>query len=578
MNTKLKFESLFVYSENRKKFFYTGFSDGVNIIHGRNTSGKSTLFQSIIFAMGINDGRTYLTDVLEEEVIFRLDCLLEKNGKTGKVIFVRDGDTLYIKTGKCPVDRFNGISSDNSGEHIKLKEYINDLFEFSLNLQSKEDYKSAPIEAMWLPYYISQMGGWIYLRKSFSSLDFFRNFKEDYLDYYLGIDQFINRKEKQRLQSLLKVKQEEILFIEKYEKGNEDFQSSQLSDEQFMLVSNEYLDGYIKRADSLKEMENKYVLKCNDLKYLEQRLSVLNKVSKNHKKQSPVNGNCPTCAQRLPFNIPQSYEYFQDENDTDKELSKIKEKIKVAQAEVNSLANKIPDHRSLIAKNYVVLNRHFKNEVTYESWLKSKATVQLLKNLNKKLGELYIQKKAIEDELDNFKTDEQVQASRIDKENVFSVSFLDFLKQLGIINLKENRHTKLYQISAFPSQGVALHKTVMAYHFAFNRLIKNTGYIHRLPFMLDAIFNEDIDDGNKSLILTFISKNRPNDTQLLFSIAHSENELSKAENYNRDYFNGQGKLICIGEGIYEEAFLTQYNNQESELLQETMEIINDTAN
>ena len=41
MKSNLIIKKLFVYSEKNKKFFYTEFSDGVNIIYGKNTAGKS---------------------------------------------------------------------------------------------------------------------------------------------------------------------------------------------------------------------------------------------------------------------------------------------------------------------------------------------------------------------------------------------------------------------------------------------------------------------------------------------------------------------------------------------------------
>ncbi|PHN95714.1 AAA family ATPase, partial [Tenacibaculum discolor] len=46
--SNLILKSLLVYSPDEDKGFYTEFSDAVNIVHGRNTSGKSTLIQSII--------------------------------------------------------------------------------------------------------------------------------------------------------------------------------------------------------------------------------------------------------------------------------------------------------------------------------------------------------------------------------------------------------------------------------------------------------------------------------------------------------------------------------------------------
>ena len=575
MSVKLNLTSLLVYSESNQKYFFTTFSDGVNIVYGRNTSGKSTLFQSIIYSMGINDGHAYLDDILQEKILFRLDCTIEKNGKKKNSVFIREDETLFIKIEGCPIERFNGISSDNSREHIRLKDFLSDIFNFTLKLEAKDEYKIAPIEAMWLPYYISQSVGWVYLRKSFSNLDFFRNFKSDYNDYYLGIGQDIDRLEKQRLQNLLKIKKEEIELLSKVEKDNEELQVARLEDEEFLSLSNEYLQEHAKLIEQLRKNENDFVLKCNELRYFEQRLAVLKKVEKNHKQQSPQSAKCPTCTQQLPSSIEANYIFFQDFHDTEKSILDIRAKIKEVQSAVNSIDKKIKDQKDEIAKLYATLNRYFKGQLSYQSWLNGKANVLLITKIEQKIGQLYLDVGVIEDKLRGFKSDDDLLKERNSRNNSFSLSFGRLLTQLGVKQLIEERHTQVYQISSFPSQGVELHKTVMAYHFAFNAAIREFGNVHRFPFLLDAIFKEDIDAINKQTILTFISKNRPKDTQLIFSVAQSPKDSSTASDLNESYFGGKAKLINIGNSVNERAFLEQYSNQHPELLDDTFNIILD---
>ncbi len=573
MGTTLSFTSLFVYSEEKQKCFYTTFGNAVNIIHGRNTSGKSTLFQSILYTIGINDGQVYLRDILDDSLIFRLDCIVEKNKKKQPVIFIRNNETLFIKVGNCPIERFNGISANQSKEHVKLKEFVDDLFGFSLKLESKDEYKAAPVEAMWLPYYISQAVGWVYLRKSFSNLDFFRNFKSDYNDYYFGIIQNIDREEKQRWEKKLKEETEQLLSLEQVEKKDSSIQLTKLSDEYFLNMSNEYLLEHAKAIDQLKKNENQYVLKCNELKYYEQRLVVLSKVSKNHKQQNPLLGRCPTCSQSLSFSVSESYIFLQDENDTDSSLKIARTKIKSIQSDINSLSEKIKKQKEDIARRYATLNQHFNRELTYDSWLDGKANVKLLNNINNKIGELHTSISKIKEELANFQSDEEIEKERRKKDREFADIFNIYLSQLSVKPIIEDRHTQVYQISSFPSQGVELHKTVMAYHFAFNKLIKSSPHVHRFPFMLDAIFKEDIEVVNKGIILQFINKNRPVDTQLIFSVADSIEDPIAVQSINKTYFNGQAKMINIGSSVNERAFLSSDQSDYTSLIEETFSII-----
>jgi hypothetical protein len=186
------------------------------------------------------------------------------------------------------------------------------------------------------------------------------------------------------------------------------------------------------------------------------------------------------------------------------------------------LSKFIGEERSAISKEYETLNKYMQSGISYDSWLNNKATVKLVENLNEKLGQLILEKEKIEEDLAKYKSDDEINRSRVNQSNVFETTFSNNLNHLGVQNLQEDRFTRLYQISAFPTQGVELHKTIMAYHFAFNSIVSSTPGIHRLPFMLDAVFKEDVEDANKKAILTFINKNKPQDTQTIFSIAQIE--------------------------------------------------------
>lgn len=574
MTTILKYDKFFAYSDSEGKSFFTTFGPGVNIIHGCNTSGKSTLFLSLLYTFGINDGNQYLKEILNTKPIFRLDCVLHKDGFEQPLLFIRDEDTLFVKHGSKPVQRFNGISSNNAFEHVKLKDFFAQIFGFSLVLESKGELKVAPMETIFLPYYISQSVGWVYLRKSFSGLDFYRNFKEDYIDYYLGLSPSEDRVKVHALQAKLKEKQSEISLISRYESKNEDIQLTKLTDENFVHLSKEYVEKYTKAQSSLIDKENEYVMRCNELRFLEERKSVILKVSKGHKEQNPENGNCPACAQSLPIGISETYKFLQEENDSKNEVLKIKAKIIDTQARINSLQKSVAEERINIETEFIILNKYKDTDINYDSWLKNKANKLLIENIEKRLGALTIEKTSLEKELKGFKTDEEIEKIRRTESNRFTTAFLIYLAEMGVKKLEEDRYIKLYDISSFPYQGVELLKTIMAYHFAFNLVISETNNIHRLPFMLDAVFKEDIEKNNKDVILKFIAKNKPTDTQIIFSTAQTKEQLGNAEIYNRDFFKNEAKLIQIGNGETERSFLMTHNQEHSSYLDETLELIN----
>jgi hypothetical protein len=91
--------------------------------------------------------------------------------------------------------------------------------------------------------------------------------------------------------------------------------------------------------------------------------------------------------------------------------------------------------------------------------------------------------------------------------------------------------------------------------------------------MLDAIFEGDLDEDNKGNILDFIYKNKPNDTQIIFSIADSKKNYIPVDVYNQNHLNGEANLICLGGNSKERAFLSPYEGQYKEYLKETLTIL-----
>ena len=532
------------------------------------------MFQSIYYALGINDNNQYLKEILSEEVIVRLDFILFKRNNVLNMTFIRDDDTLLILENNKVKKVFTGINSNSSREHIKLKEYMHELFDFTLKLEKKREYTSAPIETIFLPYYISQSVGWVYLMKSFSNLEFYRNFRNDYLDYYLGVENYNDRLLKLELENKLDGVKRKLDFLEDFKKNNDKLQITKLSDECFVNKTKEYLDYYVKIQNELQKAQASYISKCNELSYYRNRQALLRKINNNHKNQNPLTGTCPMCNQPLAFTIESQYKFIQERNDTESELNKIKEKMKNIQSELNSLDTEIKKYTTKIERNYNILNEYENQNISFDSWLKNKSNTTLINELETDIGKLNTEITHLKKDLDNFKTDEEIRNIRRQKERTFLSIFSNYLSELKVKPLEGTQYKSLYKISAFPSQGVELHKTVLGYNFALNKLISKNLEIHRCPFLLDGIFKEDIEEDNKNVILKFIGKNKPIDTQLIFSVAEIKKNSDKILEYNEIYFNNKANIICIGDGCKERAFLQEYDNSIHDILNETELIIN----
>ena len=569
MKTIIKYKRFFAFSEEKDKCFYTNFDDDVNIVYGKNTSGKSTLLQAINYTFGINDEKHKLSEVLTENVLFRLDIEVHYNSLEN-ITIIRDSEFLFIKRDGEPVKKFFGVSGNNSEEHKLLKNYLAELFGFNLFLETKGEYKLGSIESIFLPYYVAQDYGWVLALKSFRGLDYFKNFKYDYYDYYLGLKNVYDREEKQRLEKEKNIIENEIRFLLKTEKEKDGLQLSKLKDESFISKSADYIENYKEDKKSLIQKEKEYLVLSNKIKFQEERKKILYLVNRNLMNQIPMVNDCPTCHQQLPSSIGKIYEYFQDKGDTDEQLNIIKKDIKDKRGRINSLKNNIEELRKLISEKYAVLENYQIDNLTVGTWLDNKVNVQLSNKILKEIGEVELKLDQIQKKLLGFKTDEQLIQERNNKDSSFIGKFNRYLEELEVEDFNENY--SLYRMKLFPQQGVELLKTLLAYYFAFNQVIKKTSYVHRLPFVMDAIFKEDVDAGNRDLILDFIARNKPDDTQIIFSIAESKENQKTVSDYNIEFFNSSAKLIIINTED-ERAFLSKYESKYDDIKTETLELI-----
>jgi len=578
MNSKLEFKRFFAYTEEKNKSFYTEFKNGTNIIYGKNTSGKSTLIHALLYTFGINDEKGKLFELLKEHVIFRIDVILHNN-TTENITIIREDEIVVIHRENKPQKKFIGISGNRSEEHKSLKEYLGELFEFNLHLESSGKYQQAPIEAMFLPYYIAQDVGWVYRHKSFRGLDFVKNFKHDFFDYYLGIVNDYDRNEKNELEKAKESIKNEIEFLSNIESKDPEIKLSKLKDEKYVTKALDYLKIYKKNKESLIELEKKYLITHNKLAFLENRKNILFRVRKSLKNQEPLESDCPTCHQELPESLEKIYEYHQDYIDTEDQIeenNRVINNLKRTSGTINSLKRDIDKYKDIIAKDYATLKNYNLNNLSLNTWIENKVNVQYSSSITSKIGEKIIELKEVENKLDKFKTDDEIEEERNLNSSSFQSLFKKYLKELGVKKFDDQRFLRLYDIPAFPRQGVELLKTLLAYNFAFNSLIKGTEGIHRFPFLLDAIFEGDLEDDSRNNILRFIAKYRPIDTQLIVSIADSKKNSTSVKDYNINYFDGKAKLICIGNNKDERAFLSDHDSKLDEYLEETMNLLIET--
>lgn len=569
MGKILKLKSICAFSDEGKGFVYN-FGSDISIIHGVNTSGKSSLIQTILYMFGLNDMNKYLNVIYKNNTYIRLDAsIIDKDEKP--LIIIRQDDQINVMYDNSPIIKFVGFSSNSSYEHTQLRDYFRNLFGYDLFLFNKDSFKEASLETLFLPYYISQSVGWVSIRKTFDGLEYYKNFKESYIDYCLGIISTSDLTEKYEIESELSQLKLKKSVIKNY--LDEKLENVIINDKSPRYL-NKYVEEYSQNEEELIDYSNDFILEKNKISLLRNRLKVL-KIVKNNIIGLENNGFvCPVCYNKLSDTLSDFYIRRQDYHDCEDEIKKLNEQIKRCTTNINSINIKRQNISEAIAKKRRRLESTHEEGITIEEWLNKETQFRLCQKIEKEYETCEQQISQFQKKLKNFKTDEEIKKARISFVNKFRNLFKTNLSELQV-NIsqyqKEQRFFDLYKISTLPFQGVELLKAYLAYHFAFNEIISENKNMTRLPFMLDAIFKEDIDENNKKLILKFISKHKPKDTQLIFSIADSVKSNQLNANRIKDEYFKDAKLIHISNKT--RSLLDNYSEEVEKIKKETLALL-----
>ena len=112
MGKILKLKRICAFSDTRKGFVYN-FGSDISIIHGVNTSGKSSLIQTILYMFGLNDMNKYLNVIYKNNTYIRLDAsIIDKDEKP--LIIIRQDDQINVMYDNSPIINFVGFSSSKT--------------------------------------------------------------------------------------------------------------------------------------------------------------------------------------------------------------------------------------------------------------------------------------------------------------------------------------------------------------------------------------------------------------------------------------------------------------------------------
>lgn len=219
------------------------FSTGLNIIRGNNTSGKSSLFQAIVYALGFEEligGRFEKTmqSVLKDQVeypkakfhsVLQSFVLLEIENSNGDIITIRRfvqssnrksqlvdvyfGSFLTndnLESRPMYIHDSGGASDENYGFHLYLEEFLN--WKLPKVITNKGDLRKIYIQQIASSFIIEQKSGW---SDFFATMpNYGLNNKEARVtEFILDMDVYENRMKKQELNITKRILENDWLNI-----------------------------------------------------------------------------------------------------------------------------------------------------------------------------------------------------------------------------------------------------------------------------------------------------------------------------------------------------------------------------
>ncbi len=208
---------------------FHSFKSGLNIVRGNNTSGKSSLFQAIVYALGFEEligGRFEKTmqSVLKDQIeypkstfhsVLQSFVLLEIENSNGDIITIRrfvqnpnrKSQLIDVYFGSLLVNETlesrpmfihdNGGASDvNYGFHLYLEEFLN--WELPKVITNKGDLRKIYIQQVASSFIIEQKSGW---SDFFATMPIYglNNKEARIVEFILDMDVYGNKMKKQEL-------------------------------------------------------------------------------------------------------------------------------------------------------------------------------------------------------------------------------------------------------------------------------------------------------------------------------------------------------------------------------------------
>lgn len=475
--TAVVFKSLKLLNRTAKEAFSCEFDSRINVIHGENDTGKSSLIKSIYYTLGADlkiDKDWNLKDVIScvEFSYLGSDYSIIRNGSS--ICVFRMGEHAELIFG-C-----NSIS--------ELSTFYNKILGYNLELARKTDGElSLGIPAtLFLPFYIDQDKGWQDIFASFNGLQMYSDWLRSILLYHTGI-------KSQNYYALHAELRKDKIDIDNLGQQLAVIEQSHTSFEENLNCTLFDVD-----LDSYKEMIDDFMKDCIALE-AEERIYRLNLLEEMNNKNSIVN-QIDLCTRMLndEISLPDHYENYYAYYLENEKITEVLPKLLAEQSEIDrkilKVKVKLNESIGLSEKIKEKLAR-VKEELSLNDVIKSQATKSVseifMEQIKKKKSEIVtFQRHAYEVEVKLKKANNAKLAKEIN--DYFKSQLVYIQNQLGFLSPEVGNVAQAKMIVGRKT-GSRGPRAVFSVHYALLKTIKMYSKTPLLPIVIDSPKQQDLD-------------------------------------------------------------------------------------
>lgn len=349
-----------------------------------NHLGKSVIMKSIYYTLG---AEVYFpTPIKNLNLLTYVDFILDDH--TYRVSRLNGSFTIY-----CDNEFTQKHSSVNG-----VGAYLAQLFQLEINLVGKDasgTISRCPPAFYYLPYYVDQENGWAANSYSFNNMGQFDlpQRKSSYF-FHLGVldNEFVEKSKKQKANErkiglLTKENEKHLTVIEALRIGLDDTQMSfDVASLEKAISSRQreaktILEEIAKSRSSLIEAEDQYMQLTHDkevlAKYIKKKAPIVEDTSKDIVE-------CPRCGMFFERSLTQKLEKAYLIESLHDDYTTISDELNRFEKKIEKLKHTFRDKQDLLKQYEKAISE---NQEVYDSYLKSKATKQLLQEYQSRLGE-----------------------------------------------------------------------------------------------------------------------------------------------------------------------------------------------